>query len=259
MAIDPHSLLGRHVHLMRDVIYTTVEDHGSFTHLECQQYPDAWYNFIVPTVGADSFPFDEAEEIIAAQKEKGITVSYYLHAPLRDEFIAPLDELGYKHMANDEFLLINLQESHETSNRTIEPLTDEYLDQYLEAARVCFPDWENNPHGSNCFYRLMKDNPYEDKIFQTFIILVDDTLVSFGSVILDHAVDLGYLHNDGTLEEYRRQGFHADLTRARCDYTLKHGINDLVTITEKDSGSYKSFDKLGFNPAVSYGIYVKDE
>jgi RimJ/RimL family protein N-acetyltransferase len=250
-------LYDNNLRLFDQVLLDQVTKYPNFLHLR-GIYKDEWYNFIVPSVTVDQLDFSATERLIKKEAENGYKVSYYIPVELNESYENKLKEFGYDFLAAEQYIRKEMKEKYLLSELDIEQVNEATLESYLEASVTCFHDWPSNKEYSEKFFEIMNNNPYDDKEFNTYVGNKDGKVVSYGSIIIDHNAKLGYLHNSGTLKEYRRQGFHSEIVKRRCNWAFDKGIKEIYAIVEEDSASFKSLSKLGFGIDSSFFIYSKD-
>lgn len=240
--------------LFKNILYKEINNKNTYIHLK-GIYNDEWFNFIVPKVSADDLNFYETQNLIKKELQNGYKVSYYINNQINDSYNKKLAELGYNLLATKHYVTKTLTNKFNLQNKNIKKISKTNFESYLAASSSCFPDWPHNKEYSTVFFNLINSNMYPKKEFSTFVGLKNNEVVSYGSAIVDENVSLGYLHNSGTLESYRRQGYHTDIVKQRCNWILDHGINKVYAIVEKDGASLKSFKKLGFEIDCTFNIY----
>ena len=132
-------------------------------------------------------------------------------------------------------------------------LVENNLQEYLQLANICFPEWPNNAEYCMYFYNLGEESL--GKFFKTTLIEEDGKLVSFGSIIVDPKIDIAYFHYTGTHPEHRRKGLFSDMARNRCNFAWDNGVKEVFVLVEENSGSHHGLMKLGFKPVATYYLY----
>jgi len=252
--LDKDSVFIRSNNLLEGIIYTRVAKEKSFVHIK-SKFKDPWYNFIVPIVSAGEFIWNDSEEIIKREKEKGVGMSFYVHNSLLEDFGKFLGKKGYKNYGTDVYMHLDMDKPFGDISGKIVSLDRNSYKEYLEATIECFPDWENEREYSEYFYKLSQ-KPSKN-IYQTVLLKIDDKLVSFGSIIISKKLKLAYLHNLGTLEQHRRKGHAEVIIKYLCNVALAEGVREIYGLLEKEEESYFLFEKLNFKAKELFHLFVK--
>ena len=69
--------------------------------------------------------------------------------------------------------------------------------------------------------------------------------------------NFAYLHNAGTLNEYRKKGYQTTLIKHRVNIALENGIDNIYSIVEQGEQSWSNCIKNGFNQVQVMNILVK--
>ncbi|MFC1756954.1 GNAT family N-acetyltransferase [Patescibacteria group bacterium] len=88
---------------------------------------------------------------------------------------------------------------------------------------------------------------------------VDGELVSFGSVVISKKLGLAYLHNAGTLEQYRRKGYSSAITKHLCNLALKNGAGEIYGLLDKVDNSYPMLKKLDFEIKENFHMFAEED
>jgi GNAT superfamily N-acetyltransferase len=244
---------------MNGIIYSDITRYPTFIHI-ASSFKDLWYNFIFPTTNVDQFDWDSAFGVIKEQKNIfGKQVSFYIHSTLDKNFQEMLSKNKYSKASSDVYMYKRLEEETNESdlnNYKLETVDKTNEEQYLEMSQLHFPDWEN---GDKYTRRCLEMNgKVDDKESVAFLLKVNNTAVSSGGIILSPKSNLAYLHNVGTLAEFRRKGYFSIILQKMCAYAKSKGINEVFSIVEEDSASYHGHVKIGFEKRDVFYVYTKE-
>lgn len=254
---DSNSIFFRSNNLLLGSIYSGLNFSQDKTFLYISSpFNDQWYNFMVPLVKPSDFNWKEAERIITEEKEQGRDVSYYIHSSLVADYESFLKELRYADGGDEVYMYKQLELSDSESAANLTVVDDSSLEDFVKMSNSCFPDWDNNEEYSRKCYNF--DKAINTREFPSFILKDEGKASSFGALILSKELNLGYIHNTGTLEKYRRKGYFSSLIKSMCRYLLDRNISEVYAIVEEDSGSYHGFKKLGFDAVEKFYLYVKE-
>jgi len=148
--------------------------------------------------------------------------------------------LGVTQYANtDEKLTMKLGEDEE-----FKQVDSETYPEYIEQARLSFPEYENEVEYTKGFYNF--GDRKDEKELRNFVIRNKKDIICFQSVIYSKKANLAYLHNGGTNEKYRRQGYFVKLNQLMFNYLLDNGITKIYGLVEESGNSHKASKKYGF-------------
>lgn len=250
------NLYKRNLSLFDKILNSSVYPCETFLHVK-SYYKDIWYNFIVPTVGVNTFNFDEAQKIIEHENEDGVSVSYYVNHELYTQFKSALVALGKEEVVAEMYMYLNVNQPLQVENANkIKELSQENLQDYLNKSQLCFPEWENNRDYSLQFFEYSQKQPFTNKTVKNFVLVEQNEVVSFGSIIVDTEARLAYLHNSGTSPNHRKKGYHTELIKHRINIALEHGVNEVYAIVEENSKSQVNMQRLGFEAGDKFYIFI---
>lgn len=252
---DSASLFYRGSRLLRGSLYLEIRDCSGFLYLR-SVFDAAWYNFLVPLVRAEEFDLVRAEKVIEGERARGKRVSFYLHWSLLEGYRTFLRERGYRQMGTEVYLARRIQTGNGGLRGELRRVGRDSRSRYLEMSRRCFPDWENN--GEYAQYFLDLEERRKGKLYRSFLLEVEDEVVSFGAVVVGPTERLAYLHNMGTLPEYRRQGYFTEMTGHLCRYAALGGAVEAFALVEEEASSYLALSKRGFKDRQFFYLFVRD-
>ena len=241
--------------LLTGVIYREVKKYPAFVHLK-SFFNDGWYNFLVPTVWVKDFPWSQATGVVESEAKLGYDVSFYIHSSFLADYQPVLKERGHEKIGSEVYMVKTLDKPFQNIICEYENVTNTNIDLFVNLAKMCFPDWDNNEEYSRYFHKLSKTSV--DPNVKNFISKSGTDTVGFGGVVISRKLRLAYLHNTGVLESFRRRGFYSDLVRYRCNKSLELGVSEVFALVEENSESYHGLEKLGFRPEETYYLFCND-
>lgn len=247
--------------LLKGLFYEDIIEFPTFTYLK-SVFSDKWYNLIEPSVPVEQFDWEAARTLITDETKKDIAVSYYIHKEQYDQFEPKLHEEGYKEKVHDVYLAIDTKPDalvELPAGITFTFLEGQFFPKYVQMVKQCFPEYANNDSYCQLCYFAALENNVKGIGRKNFNIVVSagETPVSFGSVALSADLNLGYIHNTGTIPEARRKGYFSALIHILRDVAAKEGVSTVYANTEVESASYHGFRKLGFTENCSYMLCSK--
>lgn len=123
-----------------------------------------------------------------------------------------------------------------------------FKDYYYILSRV-FADWSGNEK----YLQICKDS-ITDKIkpavsdlkSELYVIYEHGQPASAASLFFSKKLKTGYLHNDGTLKEFRNRGYQTALINHRVARLLAEGIETIYAIVEYGGTSWRNYVRCGF-------------
>ena len=249
-------LFYKHINLLGGVIFKKIKKYPTFL-LVNSVFKDTWYNFFVPVTDADNFDWDLSKKIIKDQRKSGVKLSYYVKDDLNENYKNKLESMSYSVMGNDTYVYLKMAKKFETGNIHTEEINNKTMDAYIKTAKSCFPGFSSEEAYCRHFLKIAKSNVENDILASNLEVFEDNKFAVFASIYGSKKQNLAYLHNDGTAKEFRRRGFHSEITKIRCNMAFDLGINNIYSILEEGKASYYSYIKLGFKPMVCYYLYTK--
>ena len=236
---------------MKNILYKDFVEYETFIHGE-SFLEDALYNYIIPKVEAEKLNKEEVDTVVASEEGKGISMTYYINESLKSSFSDLLR--SNEDYGDDTFISFKLKETLKAERTDYTELSEEDFEEYISLAKECFSDWDNEEFYSRMF--LEHGAEKEGKILKTLIFKDEGEIVSFGSVVVDRNLKLGYLHNAGTREESRNRGYFSDITKGLCNIASEQGSDEMYAIVEDGEGSYQALTRLGFEVSDRFYLYA---
>jgi len=239
------------INLLKGAAFTNIKTEESFLFLES---PAIFNEYIVPLTFLDKFDTQTADDLFNQEMEDNKNISYYLRQTLVDDYQAYFANLKLSRDYIDSYMVYNTKDFLEIDIKETKLLevTKENFDDYKETALELFESWSNEGDYVDYFNKLAEEHNTEDKIFKDFLLKLDNQTVSIASVIFDVQMNLAYIHNAGTLNEFRRNGYFNIINSFIINKAFDLGITRTYSITEKDGESYYAYKKLGFKEEDAY-------
>lgn len=244
----------RGIELLKGSLYSYVEPRDKFLIIR-SHFTDEYYNYIVPLGSPREAEFDEIDKIRARELRSGWRMALYINEKCTGEFLQILRRKGYRHIATDVYMIRALSDLDNLSESSLTLVTDDNAKEYRALSISCFPGWANQEAYTDYF--LVQKDTDDGICYRTYMLLVDGRVVSFGSCVYSSRIGLGYLHNIGTVEKFRRQGYFSVLTDSIMKILRGSGVREVFTVVEKSGLSYFAFKKLGFHTTDVFSVYYK--
>jgi hypothetical protein len=244
----------KHKQLMLGIFYKDIIEYSTFVHFK-SVFKEAVYNFIVPTVDQSSFNWKAAEDIIKIENESGVEISYYIPEHFQDNYNVALIEKGFNFVFKDTYVVKQMQELFDLGIDDFAEITDEHKDYFIKKVGECFPDYENNEEYCNYCIELAKTPG--SKVNKNIGLKFNNHFYAFGSLLYSTEIGIGFMHNDCTVQEFRRRGLHHEIIKLRANLAYESGVTVVYSNVQEGELSYNSYLKLGFEPMLKFSIYSK--
>ncbi len=243
----------KHNTLLSGHFYKEIKENSEFVHYK-SVFKQKSYNFLKPKIPSKEFTWTTAQKTIEKEAETGYELSFYISEELLNDYRKPLEELGYTEIESDIFLVKTITREYEIDTEDFIEVNSVNFNEFQKIVQETFPEYDNNKEYTEfCFAEFEK---HRDQ-FLNYMQVKGGKATSFGSLLMSPAAELGFLHNMGTLERFRRQGQFSSLTKFLSNIALHNGINTTYANVCMDSSSYNGFKKLGYNEISSNYIFSK--
>jgi ribosomal protein S18 acetylase RimI-like enzyme len=251
-----------HARLTDGVIYNKIDRQPKATFF-WSDVPGEFYNFAVPN---DAFSDDELTNLEREFAKTGNPPSIVLHAPLQAAGMAEkLIRKGYKSAGNECWVALDpaaYSEPDPTTLAQVIEVTPDTFDQFYEVLSKVFGDWPGNDNYLRICKRSLTgelSGTCPDLSSQFFIIQDDGKPVAGAALLSSKKADAAYLHNAGTLPEYRGRGYQTALVRYRAHLARQAKISKIYSAVEPGSQSWQNFIKAGFAQTPWFILMTKND
>lgn len=238
------------INLLKGAAFTNIQVEDSFIFLES---PAIFSEYIVPLTFLDKFDTQSADDLYNKNLEENKNISYYIRQTLVSDYEDYLEGLKLSQDYIDSYMVLIIKDyiDFDIKETTLIDVKDENFEEYKEKALELFESWTNEEEYVEYFNSLSKENN-DDKIFKDYLLKWNGEVVSIASIIFDVEMNLAYIHNAGTLPEFRRNGYFNIINSFLINKAFELGITRVYAITEKDGESYSAYKKLGFKEQDCY-------
>ncbi len=245
----------RNLKLLQSSIYPEATESETFWFVK-SKFKDIWYNYIVPIVLPADFSWDAAAKIIGAAPSENREIAFYIPEDLMSGYQPELIRRRYKQFGSEVYMYQKIEEKFGDVAGDLVSVTKENLAEYLDIAVKCFPEWKSEKEYSQYFFDLEQGSG-RDPLYKSYLLSVDHKFVAFGSIVMSPKLNLAYLHNAGTVAEYRHQGHYLNMVKHRCNVAIDSGVNECYSLVDKSAGSYKALQKIGFEPKATSYLFAR--
>ena len=209
-------------------------------------------------MGLKAFPWSQVEKLIETEKNQGVRISLYIDDGWLNEYKPTLTERGFAFLGTDTYVYRELDQAYPVKDGvTIVPLNEALMNDYVNVAKKCFGEWPNEEQCARFTAKLTKSADNR-RYNQTALVMNQAReVVAFGSILNDLDGKLGYIHNTGTREDYRRKGLFTEMVKYLSNIAFAENIKTVLAIVEKDQASYHGFMKMGYHQSPLYHLYSK--
>lgn len=237
--------------LLEGVFYTEIIRKPSFKYYH-SVFKENFYNLILPTGSLD---WENINQITNDEAKIGRGVSLYIPESETDSYASELITHGYLQGLDDLYIFSEIKKAENLSNFNFVPVIKSNFDKFVEASAECFPEFPNNTEYCQfCFDLPDKDR---DKINYNMLLIEGEQIAAFGSVLVSQELKLAFLHNMGTLPQFRRKGYFVALTNYLTKLSANHGAKIVYANVEDGGASHQGFTKLGYQKDSKFYHFVK--
>jgi len=208
--------------------------------------PDAWYNFALPKVGKPAdFDLEEIKKILFPISPP--TTIYLWEKHVKAGFPEFLKQNEYQSFGTDVWMVSDKKTAMEVDILIEQISLDKFSDFNQVTVEVYEEEgYDDRPYNKICREALTGERKSKAPGFSSeFFMIYEDSKPAAGAGLF-LTKETGYFHNDATYKQHRRKGYHTSLIKERINFCLNKGIKTLYSIVEKDSQSFRNFERCGF-------------
>lgn len=195
------------------------------------------------------------EEVKKTFTEKGEVPSFYITEDLQKKgFVEYLIRAGYSLAGTDTWMVLdNSVYRKEKAKAHVEVITQDNFKDYYSVLSKVFSDFPSNEKYldicKNSILKEIGNENVKDLKLELYLIYDNGKPASGGGMFYSVDTDFAYLHDAGTLEEFRGRGYQTDLIKHRTNKAVELGITRVYSLVEHGGQSWKNMIKNGFNQA----------
>lgn len=223
--------------------------------------PGEYYNFAVPTSdNLKKFDLKEVSDIFEKLNKKVSIELFSKHQAAG--FTEFLIRKGYKSHGGDCWMVLDAgaYKSSELKTDVIEITTENFKDYYNVLSPV-FSDFPGNEKYLEICLKSIKgelSGKYKDLVSKLYVVYDNGNPASGAGLFYSKEADIAYLHDGGTLPNFRGKGYQTALLKYRSNLALKEGISRIYTCVEPGGQSWSNCIKTGFNQTPWSLFLAKD-
>lgn len=221
-----------------------------------------FYNFAFPTINNPSeFDQKEVEEILTEKNEKPVIVLLEEHQKVG--FTEHLIRGGYTFWARDTWMGYDEEtyKNTEVKSEVVKITPDQFPDYNAVLGKV-FVDWPgNDTYNEICRKTITGEikGDFPGLQSELYVIYDNGKPAAGAGMFYSKEGNFAYLHDAGTLEEYRGKGYQTDLIRHRTNIALEKGIDRIYSSVEHGEQSWSNMIKTDFNDMHTSLFLVKKQ
>jgi len=243
-----------HNTLLTGHFYPEIRENSDFTHYK-SIFKQKAYNFIKPSVESNELNWPAVENLIKKEASEGYEISFYIPKHLLENYRETLRVKEYILVTSDVFVAKTISRPYEIDTEDFVEASSANFEEFQRVVQETFPDYDNNTEYTEfCFSQFQK---YRDK-FLNYMQVKGSRFTSFGSILISDSLEIGFMHNIGTMEKFRRQGQFTLLTKFLANTALQNGAKTTYANVEENCASYHGFKKLGYEEVCSSYVFSKE-
>lgn len=214
------------------------------------EVPGESYNFLVPDLHDPGLlELETIRQLFQANNKKPCVILHNEHQ--NEGFTELLVRNGYKSHGEDCWVLldVNVYKNREVGANVVEVTPDTFKDYYSVLSPV-FSDFPGNEKYLELCLKSIKGelkSNCSDLISKLFLIYDSGKPVAGAGMFYSKSADIAYLHDAGTLPEFRGKGYQTALLKHRANIALSQYITRVYSSVEPGSQSWSNCIKVGFN------------
>lgn len=212
--------------------------------------PGEWYNFAFPTVDdPQKFDLEETEKELSKTGNKTSIVLLEKH--ISRGFIEPLIRSGLKFNGRDSWMGYDKQTY--ANNQVRAKIVNVALDMFPDYDSVLgkvFVNFPGNPQYENICRKTISgelNGKFPGLKSELYLIYDDGKPVAGAGLFYSKEGNFAYLHDAGTLPDFRGRGYQSDLIRHRINRVVSLGIDRIYSSVEHGDQSWTNSIKCGLN------------
>lgn len=221
-----------------------------------------YYNFAVPSVlKLEGFNLKDIEKTLKEQDKKLSILLFSTHQEAG--FTEYLVRNGYKSHGGDCWVVLDKDayKDNKISTEVIEVTPDNFRDYYTVLSPV-FSDFPGNEKYLDICLKSIKGElhgRYGDLVSKLFVIYDSGKAAAGAGLFYSKKANIAYLHDAGTLPEYRGKGYQSALLKYRANISLAEGITRIYSSVEPNGQSWHNCIKVGFTQTPWSMLLVKED
>lgn len=222
--------------------------------------PGEYINFAIPTVESPhDLNRDEIEQVLTAKKEKPSICLVQKH--LENGFAEYLVREGYSFEDMESWMGYdkNTYKAQDVKSKITSVSSSNFSD-FQEVLGKVFEDFPGNETYLQACLETMqgkRKSSVDDLKLELYLIYDNGKPAAGAGLFYSKSENYAYLHDAGTLEQYRGKGYQTDLIRHRINVAIENDIDRIYSCVEFGSKSWSNSIKCGLNTMQTNILMVK--
>lgn len=224
------------------------------------EIPGEWYNLAFPIVNdPQNFDLTEVEKELTTGGNKISIVLLEKH--LAVGFAEKLVRNGYKFTGRDTW--VGYDKISYLNNQVKAKIVDVYPQKFYDYDAVLgkvFSDFPGNQKYNEICRQTINGEligKFPGLKSELYLIYENDKPVSGAGMFYSKEGNFAYLHDAGTLTEFRGKGYQSDLIRHRINKAVSVGIDRIYSSVEHGEQSWVNCIKCGLNQMHTGNMFLK--
>jgi hypothetical protein len=230
-----------------------------------------YYNFADPTVTTfEELDLEEITKELESHNEKAAVVLNKVHQ--ENGFMEYLVRNGFKFGGTDSWMGYDEKTYKDKEvHAKVVNVTPELFPDYNSVLGKVFVDFPGNEKYNEICQKTVTGEMkgdfaglkselyliYDKQKLDTNSVYDNGKPAAGAGMFYSKEGNFAYLHDAGTLEEFRGKGYQSDLLKHRVNIALEHGIDRIYSSVEQGSTSWSNCIKCGLNDMHTGIIFVK--
>lgn len=211
------------------------------------------------TTNPQQFNIEQVESIYQQDKQKPSIYLFERHQKLG--FIEHLVKKGYQLDSKESWMVYLNKRALKVNNKVeVRELNKDDFRDFYEVVSQAFIDFDANESYQKLVKKSLgniKNNIYKDLQSKIFVIYEKSKPVSAGGLIFSPTHNFAYLHNAGTIKNYRGKGLQTALIKHRVSIALKNNITNIYSLVDEGGQSWRNMINSNFYQKQVGYIFIK--
>lgn len=248
-----------HPKLLNGILYNKTEDLG-YGNLITSPVPGEYFNYLVPKT-TDFMDLDLEDLNGRFKSINQMLCIYLLEEHQKLGFVEYLIRKGLKFEGRDSWMGYDAETySNSVVKSTVTDVGISEFDDYRMVSEKVFSDFPGNGTYIEICRKSIGGLGGEafDLKSEFFLIYDSGKPAANGGMFYSKKENFAYLHDAGTLEEFRGKGYQSDLIKFRVNKALSVGIDRIYSSVDHGSKSWSNSIKCGLNNMHTGIMLVRD-
>ena len=226
------------------------------------EIPGPYYNFCVPNV-TNTADFDIAAVSKVFTDNKKLISIVLFNEHQESGFTEYLLRKGLTFIGTDSWVGYDTNIKPVNSSVDIKEVTPETFKDYYKVLADVFSDFPGNEKYMEICLKTIKNEIHSESVIdlvsKLFVIYDNNVPVAGAGLFYSKKANIAYLHDAGTLKDYRGKGYQSALLKHRTGIALSNGITRIYSSVEEGGKSWSNCIKCGYTCLHTAFIFADRE